>query len=110
VAGPAPKTRSWNATEDRQPGPGRGPRLIVTGEVETSNSNQTPHLNKHVPPGINPKIEMLDLTISSSGQGNAVMGWKPVRYEEIVQKGQFSNVDILWEGKKIADATVKVVE
>jgi hypothetical protein len=110
VAGPAPKTRKWEALEDRQPGPGRGPKLIVTGEVEVGNTNETPHLKKHLPPGINPKIELLDLAITSSGQGNAVMTWKPVRYEEIVEKGQYSSVDILWEGKKIADAEVKVVQ
>ena len=105
----APKTRNWKAWQDLQPGPGK-PKLIVTGEVEVSNTNQTPHLKEHVPPGINPEILMLDLTITSSGVGNDVMTWKEVRFEKNIKKDQYSNIDILWEGDVIAQVAVKTVQ
>src|SRR5262245_44166418 len=103
-----PNTRNWKAWQNLQ-GPGR-PRLIVTGEVETGNTNQTPKLSVHTPPGTNPKIRLLDLTIATSGIGNTVMGWRDVRYEEEIRKDQYSEVDILWEGNVIARIEVETVQ
>ena len=100
-------TKEWHATEDSMP-PG-GTKLSVTGQVETSNSNQTPHLSETKPQGINPEILLLDLTVTTSGVGNAVMGWKDVRFEKKVSPGQHTHVDILWEGKIIQHLDVKPV-
>ncbi len=103
----APRTRNWKALEDRQP---PGPlTLYVTGEVETSNSNQIAQLREAVPQGINPTILILNLTITESGAGNAVMGWKPVRFEKKLTRDHYLSVDIHWEGKSIATCKVEVV-
>jgi hypothetical protein len=101
-------TRNWKAWENQQP-PGP-PRLHVTGEVETSNGNQTPHLAEASPQGINPEILLLDLTITMSGVGITVMGWKEVRFEKQVSKGQYTSVDIRADGETVGKADVKIVE
>lgn len=105
----APRTRSWKAWEDRLPGPGMGVAVYVKGEVETSNSNQTPHLREAVPQGINPTILILNLTIPESEAGNAVMGWKPVWFEKKLTRDHYISVDTHWEGKLIATCKVEVV-
>jgi hypothetical protein len=107
MANPSPNTRNWKAWQDLQP-IGK-PKLVVIGQVETSNSNQTPHLNEHVPQGINPKILLLDLTISSSGMGSTVMGWRDVRFEKEIVKDQYSSVEILWDGQCVARQDVEDV-
>ena len=101
------KQRIGRLGRDLQP-PSK-PKLIVTGKVQTSNSNQTPHLAEHEPQGFNPKILLLDLTITASGAGSTVMGWREVRFEKPIQKDQYSSVDILWEGEHIAGAKVEDV-
>jgi hypothetical protein len=89
----SPTTRNWKAWQNLQP-PGP-PRLIVTGEVQTTNDNQTPNLQEHTPQGINEKILLLDLTITTSGTGGAVLGWKPVRFQKNIKPNQYSSVDVL---------------
>ena len=106
--GDAPRTRNWKAWEDRLPGPGMGVALYVTGEAETSNSNQTLHLHEAVPQGINPTILILDLTLTTSGIGNAVMDWKSVRFEKKLSRDHYSNVDVRWERESIANCKVEV--
>ena len=110
MANPAPATRNWKAWEDRQPSPGSGPTLHVVGEVQTSNTNQTPHLDEATPQGINPAILILDLSITTSGVGNTVMGWKPVKFEKKVSPGQHTSVDVRWEGQSIAGCEVEIVQ
>ncbi len=105
----APHTRNWKAWEDRLPGPGMGVAIFDTGEVETSNSNQIPHLREAVPQGINPTILILDLTLTTSGTGNAVMDWKSVRFEKKLSREHYLSVDTHWEGKSIATCKVEVV-
>lgn len=109
MADSAPKTQNWKAWQDLQPGPG-SPKLLVTGRVEVTNTNQAARLKERVPQGINPRILMLDLTITSSGPGNTVTTWKDARFETGIEKNQYSNVDILWEGKNIAHIDVKTVQ
>jgi hypothetical protein len=101
-----PKTRNWKAQELINPG-GGGYHLIVTGEVELGNTNETPHLKEHHPPGKNPNILLLDLTVTSHGQGNDVVNWKPVRFEKTPTSGRLSEIGILWEGKEIAKSKVE---
>ena len=105
----APGTRNWKSLEDRLPGPGMGVALYVTGDVETSNSNQTPHLREAVPRGINPTILIFDLTLTTSGTGIAVMDWKSVRFEKKLSRDHYASVDIHWERVSIASCKVEVV-
>ena len=100
-------TQEWHATEDSMP-PG-ATKLSVTGKVETSNSNQTPHLSETNPQGTVHNTLLLDLTVTTSGEGNAVMDWKDVRFEKKVSAGKVTHVDILWEGKIIQHLDVKPV-
>jgi len=105
MAGRVPNTRNWKADEMRNPAGGY--RLFVTGDVEVGNTNETPHLAEHRPQGINPKILLLDLSVTSQGIGNPVMTWKAVRFERPVSALQYSNVGVLWEGKEIASVKVE---
>jgi hypothetical protein len=107
MANSAPSTQNWKAWQNLQP-VGK-PKLIVTGQVQTSNSNQTPNLAEHVPQGINPKILLLDLTITTSGIGNTVMSWRDVRFEREIAKDQYTSVDILWAGQVVKQITVETV-
>jgi hypothetical protein len=100
MPGSAPATSNWKAVEDRQP---PGVTLRVTGTVTTSNSNQVPHLTKANPQGINPAILLLDLSITTSGNpGGAVMGKQDVEYREEIKAGQYTSVDVRYDGKGIA--------
>lgn len=105
---PAPRTKDFKAWQNVQPG-GK-PKLIVIGMVETSNTNQTPGLSEHVPQGINKKILLLDLTITTRGAGTTMMGWRDVRFETQIARDQYSHVDILWEGKVIHHLEVGTAE
>ena len=105
----APKSQEWNAIENRQPPHGETVPLKVTGKVATTNANQMPYLAEAVPQGINKKILILNLTITSSGSGATVLGEKDVGFEKKVTPGQHTSVDIHWEGQSIAQRDVKVV-
>ena len=67
MARPAPDTKDWNAWIDTMP-PGPG-HLIVIGEVDVGNIASSADLKETVPQGINPKILLLDLTITLDGEG-----------------------------------------
>ena len=75
-----------------------------------SSTYQTPKLSEHVPQGINPKILMLDLTITASGKGDMLMSWREVSFFKSIERDQYSNVDILWDGKRIESLEVQDVE
>ena len=107
----APGTRNWKSMEDRLPGPGMGVAIYVTGEVETSNSNQTPHLREAARQGMNPTILILDLTLITGGSGisNAVMDWKSALFEKKLSRDHYVSVDIHWEHRSIAACKVEVV-
>jgi hypothetical protein len=109
MASAAPNTKDWKAWQDLQPVRPQ-PRLFVTGEVQTSNSNQTPELTERTPSGINPAILQLQLTIVTRGTGNTVMGWRTARFEKDIKKDQYSSVEIFWESDKIAGAEVKTTQ
>jgi hypothetical protein len=108
MANPAPKTKDFKAWQNVIPG-GR-PKLIVIGKVQTSNTNQTPHLEEHTPQGINPKILLLDLTITTKDVGDALQDWRDVRFEKSITRDQYSNVDILWDGNIIEHLKVETAE
>ncbi|MDB5567105.1 MAG: hypothetical protein JWP84_3671 [Tardiphaga sp.] len=73
-------------------------KLTVNGEVETRNSNETPSLVEASPPGINPKILILDVKVSTSDAGNDVMGWKEVApFVKSISHRQYTDVTIRTE-------------
>jgi hypothetical protein len=102
-----PNTKNWKAWQNLQP-PGP-PRLTVTGEVETTNSNQTPHLSEASPQGINPEILLLDLSITTAGTGLTVIAWKQVTFAKEISKDQYSSVDIFSSGEPAGSAQVETV-
>ena len=97
----APRTRNWKALE-MPDFAGRDYHLSVSGEVEVSASNKTPHLTPHAPQGFNPRILLLDLTIRTDGGfGAEVMTWKQVTLRQSTNGNQYDEVDILFDGEVI---------
>jgi hypothetical protein len=107
---PTIKTRNWKAWQNLQPPIGPTVRMTVTGEFESTNSNQTARLTEHRPQGINPAILLLDLTVSTSGVGNDVVQWRDVgTFKKDIRKNQYTEVEILWEGQPVGKAKVESV-
>ena len=107
MARPAPDTKDWEAWIDTMPG---GPgHLTVIGEVDVGNIASSAHLKETVPQGINPKILLLDLTITLDGEGYPKKIYKQARFDKPATAGQFTSVDIMWEGNKIVDMEVEEV-
>ncbi len=94
----APETFDWAAVEDRQP---PGVRLRVSGKVVTTNGALRPRLTKAVPQGTNPTILILDLTIEDTGTGTTDVSPRPAEYREDVSPGQYTSVEIRWEGNSL---------
>ena len=86
-----------------------GVAIYVTGEVETGNSNQTPHLREAARQGMNPTILILDLTLITGGTGNTAMDWKSALFEKKLSRDHYVSVDIHWGYKSIATCKVEVV-
>ena len=106
----APKNKDWYAWEDQMPPNPPGPTLYVTGEVETSGGNIVPVLKPAVPQGINPKILILDLTLLDTHRpGIAVVDYRTAWYSQDVTPGQYSQVQINWEGAEIKSIDVEIV-
>jgi hypothetical protein len=102
-----PKTKGWEAWENRMPGP-EGSTLHVTGWVETSNSSHVPELTEAEPQGFNPAILVLNLSIAGGGVGGTVISWKEARFSKKIKTGQFANVEIRSDGETIATCKVDV--
>jgi len=104
MARPEPKTDSWTARENKH---GKhGIFLIVGGCVHVTSTDQTPYLKEAVPPGINPRILILNLSIKAYGPGIDVLVRKPASFRTKVRADQYSSVDIHWDGNSIATAKV----
>src|ERR1044072_2787782 len=104
---PAPDTKNWEAWIDTMPG---GPgHMTVIGDREARNIAASAHLKEHKPQGINPKDLLLDRTITLEGEGYPKKLYKQARFDKPASRGQYTSVDILWEGTKIADVEVKEV-
>jgi hypothetical protein len=104
-----PRTINWHAWINVMPGPPS--RLYVTGEVETGAGNMLPRLTETVPQGINPTVLLLDLTIVQEGDlGIDLVAYRPARFEKPVQPGQYSQVEIRFEGEIVATVDVKTVQ
>lgn len=101
------KTRDWAAKDAAEDIAGGGRKLTVTGEVYVPTTNAVPHLAVSSAIGENRSIRLLDLTVSSQGIGGDAFTWKSVRHEEPVSGAGFEQVDILTDGRKIADVKVQ---
>lgn len=93
-----PNTRGFSAWINLMPGSDH--KLIVDGDVETNGGNLVPKLTMRTPQGFNPRILLLDLTIEDTGgPGTDDIAYRPVRFETPAEKGDYSNVDIFWDGE-----------
>lgn len=103
-------TKGWNAFENRQPGTSKDNAFYVIGEVETNNGRIQPVLTKAIPQGINEKILILDLTLEDQGGfGTTDIAFRPVRYDEGISEGQYTQVQIMYQGKEIVCLEVSIV-
>jgi hypothetical protein len=76
--------------------------LVVTSDVQVNATNKTPKLSVHTPQGINPSILLLDLSIvSSGGFGGQIVFYKHVLFRRRTSGNQYSEVDILFDGRII---------
>jgi hypothetical protein len=72
--------------------------------------NETPHLKEASPGGTVGSTLLLDLTVTSSGQGGAVMNWKEARFEKPTKKGEYARVEIRSGSEIVGKAEVKTVQ
>jgi hypothetical protein len=98
MAGSAPSTRNWKATEMTDL-IGRNGRLTVTGEVSIHGVLTTVKLVPHTPQGINPAIFLLDLKVTrKSGIDSHIVRWVDLSYQRKSSGSSYKEVDILFDG------------
>jgi hypothetical protein len=103
MAGPAPKTKTWTARENKQ---GGQLALFVGGQVEVPSTYRVPKLAEGGPLR-DPHSLNLELTIVDSGNSGAdVVVWMPVSFQKDVTLDQYHDVVIRWGGEKIAQFAV----
>jgi|ERR1051325_3302874 hypothetical protein len=103
MAGPAPKTRDWQARENAHKP--KGYHVIVTGLVEVSALNKEPHLTEEAER--NPKNLGLKLTIETvAGEGGNVVVWKAVKFHKEVKRNQYDHVVVRWNVDQIANIPI----
>jgi hypothetical protein len=88
----------WLAIEDRMP-PGP-PRLRVGGVLQAPTSGYQASLTKAEPQSINRKILLLNLNVTKpTGEVLKVITPLPVRYEEEVEEGEYTQVTVQGDGE-----------
>ena len=103
-----PETSDFTAWINLQP-PGPS-RLIVVGKVVTDGGNLKPKLTERVPQGVNPTILILDLTIEKTNDiGTEDISPRDVRFEKDAKQGEFTKVEIQFEGEPCLDLLVQEV-
>jgi hypothetical protein len=102
MAGPAPKTRDWQAIENaHRP---KGLHVLVYGLVEVNAANMEPRLSETAER--NPRNLGLNLTIEKSGAGPNIKCWKAAHFHKEVKANQYDNVVIRWDVSQIANVPV----
>jgi hypothetical protein len=97
----APNTRNWSAKELSDL-VGRHHHIEVNGEVQTPATNFAPKLAAHHPPGVNPAILLLDLTIVRTAEfGGQIVEFHAVAFAHPSSGNQYEEVDILFDGEII---------
>jgi hypothetical protein len=102
------ETKNWTAWIDLMP---PGPKTLhVQGEVRVGTPTSKAVLKVKIPPGINPTILQLNLTVEPHG-GPDVMTWVQALYVAPVASGEPvpTQVEIIEGGKSIATVRVKEV-
>ena len=102
MAGPAPKTRHWQAIENAHKP--KGLHVLVYGLVEVNAANMEPRLSETAER--NPRNLGLNLTIEKSGAGPDVKCWKAAHFHKEVKANQYDNVVIRWDVSQIANIPV----
>jgi len=103
MAGPAPKTKTWTARENKQ---GRKLARFVGGQVEVPSTYRVPKLAEGGPLRDLHSLN-LELTIVDSGNSGAdVVVWMPANFQKDVTLDQYHDVVIRWDGEKIAQFVV----
>jgi hypothetical protein len=81
--------------------------LSVEAEVQTFNGNEKLSLVEADPQGINPKILLLDVAVSTYGPGTDVLGYQTVTFKKSISAGQYTDVTVNADGNsKTAKVTV----
>ena len=107
MAGTAPQTRNWHATEMTDL-VGRNGKLTVTGDVLIIGTGTTARLVEHTPQGINKTIFLLDLDVTTtSGPQGDIARWETLNYERKSSGHQYKEVDILFDGQIMERITVE---
>lgn len=102
MAGPAPKTRDWQAIENAHKP--KGLHILVYGLVEVNAANMEPRLTETAER--NPRNLGLNLTIEKSGAGPDVKCSKAAHFHKEVKANQYDNVVIRWDVSQIANIRV----
>ena len=101
------KTRNWSAIESSETLAGGGQKLVVSDEVETLKTSEAPELSEAQPQGINPRILILDLAITTGGIGGDVVEWVPVTFTKSIAPRQYDEVTV--RGAISDPVSIKVV-
>lgn len=101
----APKSRKWSAFLNVQPPGPHG--LHISGEIDTGNSNQTPHLHERAQQ-VSDSLLMLELTVTTSGVGSTVLGHKTVEFRK-KPSPDYTSVEIYSGGQRLQWIDVKRV-
>ncbi len=103
MAGPAPKTDKWSAHENKHKPSGL--HVIVYGSVQVSDADKAPVLAKGSGGGA--KVLPLNLSISNCGDPAIKAAvWKQAKFHAEVKADEYEQVQILWDGKAIANVPV----
>jgi hypothetical protein len=99
-------TRDWEALEMADM-IGQSGQITVTGEVELTDTGTTAELKEH-PPGINPKILLLDLVIHRPGGIQGHIAWfETLTFKKKSLGSEYDEVDILYGGEIIQRVKVE---
>ena len=102
------ETREWEAVQNLMPP--KPDQFYVTGRVCVPNSGIRARLVPTVPQGKHSNILMLDLILTQDPiSGCSEPGCIPVRYDQVIQGPQYTQVEILCEGKVIETINVQDV-
>ena len=102
MAGPAPKTRNWQAIEKAHKP--KGLHVLVYGLVEVKAACMEPRLTETAER--NPRNLGLNLTLEKSGAGPDVICWKAAHFHKEVKANEYDNVVIRWDLGQIANISV----
>ena len=100
-------TRDWEALELADMIAQHG-QIMVTGEVELSDTGSTAELKERVPPSTNPKILLLDLVIHRQGGIQCHIAWfDKLTFKKKLSGDAYDEVDVLYGGEIVQRVKVE---